>query len=148
MTDLAQRIRERLDEAYRPRVSHPLSQLADHLGAECRCMVAFPADPVIMASVSARVPMHPSELDRILRLSGAWCDHPQLSGWKLAEVTLPEPLVVPWPPALTDGQLCDFLRAEAGRRLGHDPKLVTIDLPHRDCPRHVAPPVEAEVRRG
>lgn len=123
---------------------HPLDQVADHLGAECRCMWVPPDNPAIMTYVSARMPMHPDLFNTMLHLTGAWCEHPQLAGWKLVEVTLlPEPLVIPWPPALTDAQLCAWLRKECGRRMGHDPKLVTIKLPCRDCPRHSAAPVEA-----
>jgi hypothetical protein len=141
--DLPSIFQRAFDEITRGFVRHPLDQVADHFGAECRCMVVLPDDPAILTYVSARMPMHPDEAARVLRLSGAWCDHPQLPGWKLVEVTLlPAPLALPWPPTLPDRYLCDYLRAECGRRLGHDPRLVSISLPHRDCPRHGPAPVE------
>ena len=52
-------------------------------------------------------------------------------------------VAAPFPPALTDAYLCDWLRAEAGRCMGHDPKLISISLPYRDCPRHSPAPIRA-----
>ena len=103
-----------------------------------------PAPAWRVGQMMRALPVHPDRAARVPSLTGAWCAHPQLPGWKLVEVTLlPDPIVLPWPPALTDAYLCDWLRAEAGRRMGHDPKLISISLPYRDCPRHSPAPIEA-----
>jgi hypothetical protein len=125
------------------RTAHPLDQVADHFEDHCACMVLLPQDTWTMAHVSARMPMHPLDAARILQLRGAYCGHPQLAGWRLFELALPGgPVVFPWPPALTDRELGEHLRSLASRRTGHDPALISIRMPHRDCPRHSAPPVE------
>lgn len=125
------------------RVPHPLEQLAEHFEAHCTCMVFLPSDPWTATLALSGVPQHPDAYAGVLRLRGAYCEHPQLPGWRLFELTLPgAPVVFPWPPALTDRELAEHLRALAARRTGHDPTLISIHMPCRDCPRHKAPPVE------
>lgn len=125
------------------RVPHPLDQLAEHFEAHCSCMVFLPTDTWTMAHSEARIPMHPDDFGPLLNLRGAYCEHPQLPGWRLFELALPGgPVVFPWPPALTDRELGAHLRALAGKRAGHDPSLISIHMPCRDCPRHGPPPVE------
>ncbi len=139
----AAQIHRALDELYRGPVSHPLDQLANHLGAHCTCMLFFPTDPWTATLALSGAPQHPSVFEQVLRLRGAYCAHPQLAGWRLFELPLPQRvLVFPWPPALTDRQLAGFLRREAARSTGHDAAMISIDMPHRDCPRHQPPPVE------
>ncbi len=122
---------------------HPLDQVADHFDAHCSCMLFSPRDTWTLAHVSARTPMHPDDFARILHLRGAYRDHPQLAGWRLFELPLPQRvLVFPWPPTLTDRELGEFLRREAARSAGHDEALISIAMPQRDCPRHQAPPAE------
>ena len=128
------------------RTAHPLDQLAGHMGAHCSCMVFLPQDTWTMAHSEARIPMHPNDFARLLNLRGAYCEHPQLAGWRLFELTLPGgPVAFPWPPALTDHQLGEHLRALAART-GHDPALISIHMPDRDCPRHTPPPTEVTPR--
>lgn len=139
----AAQIKRAMDELYCGPVSHPLDQLADHMGAHCSCMHFFQTDPWTLTHALSGVPMHPDDFARILHLRGAYCDHPQLPGWRLFELPLPERvLVFPWPPALTDRQLAGFLRREAARSTGHDEALISIAMLHRDCPRHTPAPVE------
>lgn len=143
----AAQIHRALDELYRGPVSHPLDQLANHMGAHCTCMEFFPQDPWIATHALAGGPMHPDDFARILRLRGAYCAHPQLAGWRLFELPLPQRvLVFPWPPALTDRELGKFLRREAARNTGHDVGLIAIDMPDRDCLRHRPAPREVAPR--
>lgn len=139
----AAQIKRAMDEMWRGPVSHPLDQLADHFEAHCSCMLFFPQDSWTATLALSGVPQHPDVFKDVLRLRGAYCDHPQLAGWRLFELPLPQRvLVFPWPPAFADRELGGFLRREAARSTGHDEGLISIAMPHRDCPRHQPPPVE------
>lgn len=138
------------DGPYR-RTPHPFEQIAEFFADEpCSCRYFPPADPDTAAAIilSQTAPLHPEHAraieSRILHVRGAYCHHPQLPGWDLVELVLSgAPLAFPWPKALGDRALGDHMRALASKRTGHDPSLVTIRLPDRDCVRHCPPPAEA-----
>lgn len=143
----AAQIKRAMDDMWRGPVAHPLDQLANHFDAHCTCMLFFPTDPWTATLMLSQVPQHPSVYEPVLRLRGAYCAHPQLAGWRLFELPLPQRILVfPWPPALTDRELGEFLRREAARSTGHDVGLIAIDMPDRDCLRHRPAPREVAPR--
>lgn len=122
---------------------HPFEQISSHFGDDpCSCLLFLPTEPYTLTLLLAG-PVHPDVVRPVLRVRGAYCRHPQLADWRLVELVLPGvPCVFPWPPALTDAELGGHVRALAARRTGHDPGLIAVSLPDRDCVRHAEPPLE------